>query len=269
MTPEISAIIVEDVKAFHSVIESLLREVASNINIIGKATTLAEAEMLIMKLNPSLVFLDIQFETEGKTAFDLLKKLSEQNKCNFQIIIITAFNQEEYYAEAFNYGALHFLTKPIDKQKLKEAVDRVRNNMNNPLAESWFSQLSKFHNRLHTEEQVSKIIIEGIQYTEVVDIDDIVYLEAWGHYTYFYLYSKGTKPFCSSMNIGEYERKLSGHPRFVRIHRTLILNIDYVERFSKKDFTIILTAPFEKLRASKDRFKDFINLMSVQIVKSK
>jgi len=266
MNPEISAIIVEDVKAFHSVIESLLNEVAPHVKIVGCATDLSEAEKLIVQLSPSLVFLDIQFEAEGKTAFDMLKKLSEQNRCNFQIIIITAFNQEEYYAEAFNYGVLHFLTKPIDKQKLKDAIDRVKNNLNNPAFETWFSQFMKLHTKFHTE-LINKITVEGIQYTELVDIDDIVYLMASGHYTYFYVRTNGTRPICSSTNIGEYEKKLADHPNFLRIHRNLVININYVERFSKKDYSIIMEAPFEKLRASKDRFKDFINLMNAQIVK--
>lgn len=266
MNPEISAIIVEDVKAFHSVIESLLSEVAPHVKIVGCATNLSDAEKLIVQLSPSLVFLDIQFEAEGKTAFDMLKNLSEQNRCNFQIIIITAFNQEEYYAEAFNYGALHFLTKPIDKIKLKEAIERVKNSINNPTVETWMSQLSKFHGMLHAD-RVDKITIEGFQYTELVDVADIVYLEAWGHYTYIYLRTNGSKPSCSSINIGEYERKLADYPRFVRIHRTVIVNVDYIERFSKKDYTIILIAPFGKLRASKVRFKDFVRMMDPLIGK--
>lgn len=260
MNPEISAIIIEDVLAFHSVIQSLLGEIAPNVKIAGNATSLAEAEVLVDKLNPDLVFLDIQFEAEGRTAFDLLKKLSAQNKCNFQIIIVTAFNQEEYYAEAFNYGALHFLTKPIDKQKLKEAIDRVKSNLNNPALESLFSQFSKFHLQFHTEKS-SKIAIEGLQYTELVDIESIAYLEASGHYTFFYMTTNPAKPICSSTNIGEYERKLAFHPDFFRIHRNLIINVAHIERFSKKDCSIIMIQPFEKLRASKDRFKDFIKLM--------
>jgi Response regulator of the LytR/AlgR family len=264
MNPEISAIIVEDVLAFHSVIQSLLAEIAPNVQIVGNATSLEEAELLIDKLRPDLVFLDIQFEAEGKTAFDLLKKLSERGKYNFQIIIVTAFNQEEYYAEAFNFGALHFLTKPIDKQKLKEAIDRVKSNLNNPAIESLFSQFSKFHLQFH-QEKSSKIAIEGLQYTELVDIESIAYLEASGHYTFFYLTTNPAKPVCSSTNLGEYERKLALHTNFFRVHRNLIINIAHVERFSKKDCSIVMVPPFEKLRGSKDRFKDFIKVMDEQI----
>lgn len=263
MNPEISAIIVEDLKTFHSVIESLLNEVAPNVKVIGKSTTLTEAEHLIVRLTPSLVFLDIQFEAEGKTAFDMLKKLSAQNKITFQIIFISAFNQDKYYDEAFDYGALHFLAKPIDKSKLKKAIDRVKTNINNPGIENWASQFSQLHSQLHTG-RVTKIAIESALYTNLVEINDIVYLEASGHYTYFYMRTTGTKPVCSSINIGEYEHKLADQPQFFRIHRNLIINIDYVERFSKKEYAIFLIPPFEKLQASKDRFKDFIRLLDAQ-----
>jgi two-component system LytT family response regulator len=263
MTPEISAIIVEDVLAFHSVIESLLKEVTPNVKVIGNATSLTDAELLIEKLQPNLVFLDIQFETEGKTSFDLLNKLSKQGKLNFQVIIVTAFNQEEYYAEAFNYGALHFLTKPIDKHKLKEAIDRVKSNFDNPGFESLLSQLSKFHVQLHSEE-TSKLAIESYQYTELIEISNITYLEGSGHYTFFHLRSNPAKPVCSSTNIGEYERKLASYPIFFRIHRNLIINVDHVERYSKKDYSIMMMEPFRRLQASKDRFKEFVRLMEEQ-----
>ncbi len=141
---EITAIIVEDIREFHSVIETFLADVAPHVKIVGHATTLAEAEKLIYELQPMLLFLDIQFEAEEKTAFDLLNKLSGQKKYNFHIIIITAFNQEEYYAEAFNFGALHFITKPIDKERLKVAIDRVDQNLNSENPMEWFCPVSAF-----------------------------------------------------------------------------------------------------------------------------
>ena len=264
--PEITAVIVEDIKEFHSVIETFLSEVAPHVRIVGNATTLAKAEELIIELSPQLLFLDIQFEAEGKTSFDLLCRLAEQQKYNFQIIIISAFNQGDYYAEAFNFRALHFLTKPIDKQKLKEAVLRVNQNLNGEKQDhekqyQWVSQLQQLHTQLHGETTSKKIIIDGLNYTEVVHTKDIVYLEASGRYTYIYLQSNELKPVCSSVNLGEYEKKLQHDSVFFRIHRNAIVNTNYIVKFSKKDYSIILPAPFDKIYASKDRFKEFRKYM--------
>jgi two-component system LytT family response regulator len=259
--PEITAIIVEDIREFHSVIETFLRDVAPHVKIVGHATTLAEAEKLIHELQPVLLFLDIQFEAEEKTAFDLLNKLSGQKKYNFHIIIITAFNQGEYYAEAFNFGALHFITKPIDKEKLKVAIERVDQNINSETPMEWVAQFQRFHEQLHASSVPEKIIIDGVNYTEVIQIKDIVYMEASGRYTYVYVNFNGAKPICSSVNIGEYERKLKVNSDFFRVHRNMIININYIQRFSKKDHSIILSPPYEKQFASKDRFKEFVKFM--------
>lgn len=259
METEITAIIVEDIKEYHQVIETFLHEVVPYVRIVGNATTLKDAERLVQELSPMLLFLDIQFEAEGQTAFDFLSKLSKQKRDDFQIIIITAFGQGEYYAEAFNFGALHFLTKPIDKQKLGDAVGRVRKNIDNAKSVHWSVEFQHFHNQWHLNKGQDKIIIEGSNFTEVVLVNDIVYLEACGRYTYIHVNSFPNKPICSSINLGEYEKKLQAFPVFFRIHRNLIVNTNFILRFSKKDHSIILAPPFDKKYASKERFKEFQN----------
>ncbi len=268
MKNEITAIIVEDIKDYHHVIETFLSEVAPNVQIVGNAYSLKEAESLIKKLSPDLLFLDIQFEAEGQTAFDLLHKFTLQCEYQFQVIITTAHDEQKYYSEAFNFGALHFLTKPIDKQQLQEAVERANNNYISENQDRWATQLLQFqqyHDQLHSEKTSKKIIIEGMNYTEVINSSDVVYLEASGRYTYIYLLHEGLKPVCSSQNLGEYEKKLSQNSDFFRIHRNTIVNINYILRFSKKDYSIILPAPFSKIYASKDRFRDFMKFMEMRI----
>lgn len=261
MQNNIKAIIVEDVKKFHAVIETFLEEVAPHVQIVANATSLREATEYITRFSPQLVFLDIQFDAEGKTAFDLLKELSEQKKLDFQIIIITAFNQTEYYDEAFNYGALHFLTKPIDKLKLKQAVDRVSTNINQKADNQLLSQFMQFHEQVHLSKASNKMIVEGLSFAEVVLINNIVYLEACGRYTNIYLINAHTRPICSSTNIGEYEKRLANHSDFFRVHRNLIVNSNYILRFSKKDRSLFLPDPFPKQYASKERFKEFLKFI--------
>ena len=261
MPNEINAVIVEDVLEFHAVIETLLDEVAPNIKVIGNASTLLQAEDLIKKLSPQLVFLDIQFDAEGKTAFDLLRKLEDQKLLNFQIIVITAFNQGEYYDAAFNYGALHFLTKPIDKLKLQQAIARVSLTMHKMPEQPLFDQFRQFHEQVHQSRSSDKIVIDGLNCAEIVQLRNIVYFEAAGRYTYIHTISNSQKPICSSLNLGEYEKKLGSRPYFIRVHRNLIVNTNYILRFSKKDRSITLPDPFKKQYASRDRFKEFVQFL--------
>lgn len=257
METEITAIIVEDIERQHLLLEAFLRDVAPHVRIVGNAVSLKQAEDLIKKLSPMLLFLDIQFDGEKETAFDLLEKLSRQGKYNFQVILMTAFSREEYYAEAFNHGVLHFLTKPFDKQKLYDAVMRARHNMDHPPIPQQHVPIRHYSNNL------DKITIEGPHFTEVVLMKDIVYLEASGRYTNVYpSFSSG--PICSTINLGEYERKLQLFSEFIRIHRNMIVNTNYIVRYSKKDRSIILSPPFKKQYASKERFKEFTKLMDTQ-----
>jgi len=93
---DITAIIVEDIRDYHRVIQTFVNDVAPNVRIVGNAYTLVEAETLIKLLKPKLLFLDIQFEAEGLTAFDLLGKFSRIEKYNFEVIITTAHNEQKY-----------------------------------------------------------------------------------------------------------------------------------------------------------------------------
>jgi two-component system LytT family response regulator len=264
MQSEITAIIVEDIKDFHHVIETFVAEVAPNVRIVGNAFTLMEAEVLIKKHLPDFLFLDIQFEAEGKTAFDLLRKMSNSGDYNFQVIITTAHNEQKYYAEAFNLGAIHFLMKPIDKQKLKEAIVRVQKNRPENHITKVLEQVVQVHDQLHSEKLIDRIVIEGLNYTEIVQLKDIVYLEASGRYTYIFLNSVGFNPICSTKNLGEFEKKLLSNPDFFRIHRNKILNLNYVQRIFKKDYSFVLFSPFEKQFASKDRFKEFLKYIDIK-----
>jgi len=194
----------------------------------------------------------------------MLDNLSEKVGRDFQVIIITAHNEQRYYAEAFKFGAIHFLMKPIDKQMLKEAIQRAQKGLPDKQVQILLKQLQEqVQAHMRSEKAIDKIAIEGMSYTEIVQLKDVVYLEASGRYTYICLNSIGSNLLCSTKNLGEFEKKLEGNPDFFRIHRNKILNLSYVQRFFKKDYSFVLFAPFEKQFASKDRFKEFLKYIDV------
>lgn len=302
MENKIRALIAEDVEAYLNTIELLVGEVAPEIDIVGKASTLAEAERIIQEQKPDLLFLDIQFEEEGATVFDLLDRLAATGPFPFRIIFITAHLEPGYFARAFDFGALHFLAKPIDNQKLREAIDRVAAygnlhakpasagmpesagysgspNTTDPgpseeapatagspgLAEpapapspasDWIRQLRELRQLVHPPHAAGKMVIEGLQFNEVVETGKIGVLEASGKYTHILLCDG--KNYTASQNLGLFERKLQGFPQFVRIHHHKIINIDYVKRFSRKERNIEMLPPFGSHAASKERFRDFL-----------
>jgi two-component system, LytTR family, response regulator len=256
---EIKAIIVEDMASYIEAIEILLEEVAPDVRVIGKATSLESAEKLIISLQPDLVLLDIQFEREGQTGYDLLEKLENMKLLNFHIIIITGHTESEYYERAFDFHVIHFLRKPLNKLRLADALNRVRSNLNDRKFQVLTDLFEKEFRAFRSSSNSRKINITGLRYNEVVDTREIAWIEASGRHAVFYL--KGGKTLLSMRSLGDAEGQVAGLEQFIRIHRSEIINLDFVERYSVKERLILLSEPGPNHYASRERFPDFLQRM--------
>jgi len=256
MNSEIKIVIVKDVEDYIDVIEMLLKEVAPWVKVVGKSSTLSGAEQLIEATSPDAILLDIQLESEGKTGFDLIDSLRRRMKLNFQIIIITAHHEKQYYAKAFEYKALHFLEKPINKHKLADAMTRVKDSLLACKIDAMASIVENEIGKLKSEPTSSRITIRGMRFNEIVDVNNIVWIEADGRMTNVYLQNE--KKITSLNNIGILEMQLLPYANFFRISRSEILNMNFVERFSKKEKLLVLSGKYPNHYAAKDRFAAFI-----------
>ena len=259
----LKAVIVEDMTEYIGTIELLVKEVAPSVIIVGKSSTLSEAEKIIKEELPDVVFLDIQFESEGKTCFDLLEKFKNDKRYQFQIIIITAHFERQYYAKAFEYNAVHFLEKPLNKLKLAEAIERVKETAIdyklNSLATLFQSEFGAFK----TDTKSQKINIEGVLFSEIVDTNDILWIEAEGRKSNVYLHN-GRK-IISTDNLGIFEKKLDKLDKFIRINRSEMINIEFVSRYSKKEKMALLNGTANKFFISKEVFPVFLAKLKNQV----
>ena len=262
MESEIKIIIVEDMADYVDVIEMLLKEVAPWVNVVGKATSLIEAEHLIIAGSPDAILLDIQFEKEGKTGFDLIDSLRKRMKLNFQVIIITAHHEKQFYAKAFEYNALHFLEKPINKYKLADAMNRVKDSLLGCKIEALASIVENEIGTLKSESQTSKINIQGLRFNELIDINDIIWIKADGRRSFIYLQNEKVIISCDSL--GVFESLLKCHPIFLRINRSEILNMNFVERYSRKEKLIVISGKNPNHFASKDKILTFIEKVNAK-----
>ena len=208
-------------------LRSGLRELVSSI---GKPDDqIEEAEGVITGLDkisafdPDLVFLDI--EMEDGTGFDLLKQL---NNPSFQLIFTTAHNK--YAIQAFKFSAIDYLLKPVDPGELAVSMDKARTNirksdLNNQLA-VLMQQLSA------KPGPDKKIVLKDIESTYFVKISDILYCEAGGTYTKFYI--EGADPILVSKNLKEYEAILEPHG-YLRTHHSYLVNPDKIKMYDKTD----------------------------------
>jgi two-component system LytT family response regulator len=111
------ALIIDDERLARKELVRLLEEHPS-IEVVGEAMNADEAEKLIEELNPDLLFVDIQMP--GRTGFQLLESLDTVP----MVVFTTAY--DEFALKAFEVNALDYLLKPIQPERLAEAVRKIQ-----------------------------------------------------------------------------------------------------------------------------------------------
>lgn len=183
--------------------------------------TIAGGIHAIESFEPDVVFLDVELN-EG-TGFDLLKQLKE---IRFQLIFITA--HDKYALNAFRFSAIDFLVKPIDPEALQIAVERAQSGL----------QKNEIIKQLEViKEQPSnakdkKLVLKDSDAIYFVRIDTILYCQADGPYTTFFI--ENAPKIIVSKNLKEYEDLLEPFG-FERTHHSYLVNLNKVIRFDKKE----------------------------------
>jgi len=117
---ELKAVLVDDEQLARDELGYLLEQVGG-VQIVGQAGNGLEALTTIEKLQPDLVFLDVQMP--GLTGFEVARRLVGSRAAS-QIVFVTAYDQ--HAIEAFEVNAVDYLLKPVDQNRLEVAVDRAR-----------------------------------------------------------------------------------------------------------------------------------------------
>jgi two-component system, LytTR family, response regulator len=216
----IRSIIVDDEKPAREVIKNYLAEFCPDVEVIATADSVVTARKAILLHHPDLVFLDI--DMPDGNGFDLLRRL---HRIDFRIIFVTAFS--EYAVRAFRFFATDYLLKPVNIEELMEAVEKVRNDMDDRAGNSNIEELIKFTQ--HADPQHSAITIPDKKGFKVVGIHEIIHCEADGYCTHFYI--TGGKKITSSRNLKFYEEILE-EKCFLRVHHSYLVNLKHVKDFA-------------------------------------
>ena len=177
------------------------------IDVIGEAESVAQAAELVHAKKPDVLFLDIQLP--GETGFDLLEKISPAGK----IIFVTAF--DAYAIRAFEVNALDYLLKPINPARLAQAIERLTIYDSAPAS------------AVRPLEYEDRLFIEVDERSRFLKVSDIVVISAMGDYSQIYS-SDGQKSLVLKP-LKDWEERLPAK-HFTRIHRSTIINVEYVER---------------------------------------
>ncbi|MBU0472596.1 MAG: LytTR family DNA-binding domain-containing protein [Bacteroidetes bacterium] len=201
-----SAFIVDDEKLAREDLKAMLEEF-NEIEIIGEASSVEEAEMLLKKIDTDLLFLDIQMPV--KSGFELLRSIDKKIK----VIFVTAF--DEYAIKAFEINAQDYLLKPVTHKRLELAIERLNEDA---------IKLYKLDKKFNTDDNIFIMINNSFHF---VKISTIIKISSAGNYSEL-VCSKNIKGLVLK-TMKEWEERLPDN-QFVRIHRNTIINIEYVDR---------------------------------------
>lgn len=241
----LNALIVDDEEYSRKSLYFLIQENCPELSIGAIAKSVAEARNLIEEQTFQLAFLDIAMPKEN--GFELLPSLQKKN---IMVIFTTAYDQ--YALKALKADAVDYLLKPIDIMELKTAVHK---------AVEWADLLSQRKTDTVKEEQKEartskKISLPSTHGFNVIDTDDIVYLEADSNYTIFHL-KTGEKTVISKP-LKEFEDALS-NLEFIRIHKSVIANFKYIQGYSNKNGLQVSLSNNTVLPVSRRKSSEFLD----------
>jgi DNA-binding LytR/AlgR family response regulator len=192
----IRALIVDDEAPARSELRYLLAEHAE-VDVVGEAASAAEAVQLARELRYDVVFLDV--EMPGATGLEAAPHVRERRDPP-AVVFVTA--HAEYAVDAFAVEAFDYLLKPVDPDRLARVVERLHERTQENAA------------------PVDRVAVVAGGGTELLDHDQIHYVQAEGDYSRVHTYDRA---YLSTSSLGELEERLG--PRFARIHRSYLVNL--------------------------------------------
>lgn len=259
--PAIRTLIIDDEPLARDGIRLLLT-VDQQFDIIGECANGKEAVAAIKKYHPDLVFLDVQMpELDG---FGVLKSLSE-NKLPL-VVFVTAF--DKFAIDAFEAHALDYILKPVDPVRFAATIARIKKRLN----EQEVAQISqRLVELLNTDLSSAVALSTRISYLNrftlktgdrlhFVDVAEVDWIEAEDYYAKLHV---GKHTHLIRETLSHMEKQLDP-AKFVRIHRSTIVNIERVKELKahfRGEYFVIL-ADGTKLKSSRTYHDAVVRILS-------
>ncbi|HVN93311.1 MAG TPA: LytTR family DNA-binding domain-containing protein [Terracidiphilus sp.] len=227
----IHAVIADDEVLARQKLRQLLRD-DSDIEIVGESATAVETIELVRAAGPELLFLDIHMP--GMDGFDVVGALADQSAFSApRVIFTTAYDQ--YAVRAFEVNAVDYLLKPFTRERLRSAVQRVREQYTAPQPNTGAANGNSSSVNLYT----NRIVFKSRGRILFLPVSDIRWIGAEGNYVRL---CTATETHLLRETMAHLQDRLD--PKgFLRVHRSFIVNLKYVKEVRREpngDSVVIL-----------------------------
>ncbi len=232
---KLTAIIVDDELHGRENLKKIIENYCHEIEILGCADSVVSAKDLVNVHKPDVVFLDINMPVLD--GFDFL---NEYDDPNFMIVFVSA--HEEFGINAVKAGAVDYLLKPVNIKELKQTVKKLLLIKNKKI-------------KAETVHETDKLVLPASHGFNVLEIDDIIRLEAEGCYTKVIF--KDGKNTIVSRTLKDFEETIPKE-KFFRIHKSHLINLKYIKDYSNISGNFITMTDGSKIEISRRRAPEFI-----------
>jgi two-component system, LytTR family, response regulator len=218
------ALIIDNEPNLRIGLKALLQAYCPQIKEVKEAGGVQSGLQTLAGFKPDIVLLDV--EMDDGTGFDMMRQVGEPT---FGLIFVTAHNK--YAIEAFKCSAIDYLLKPVDPEALQNSIERAIDQLRN---RDMQQQIQFLLQQVSGKQEAHKrIVLKDIDNVYFIKVADILYCEAAGTYTRFFI-AGYVLPILVSKNLKEYEGILEPLG-FIRTHHAYLVNPEKITVFDKTD----------------------------------
>jgi two-component system, LytTR family, response regulator len=241
------SIIIDDENHCIKTLSNLLATNFPEVKILASCQDSTKAYDLIQHHQPDFVFLDIEMPLLN--GFDLLSKFEH---LYFDVIFTTAY--DSYAIKAIKYSALDYLLKPVDREDLAFAIEKIKSKQSN-ISQAQVQMAMAVHNK-QLPDTIALPTADGLNFASV---NDIVYCMADGSYTRMLM--KDTSEILLSKTLGDVGELLSEYD-FFRIHHSSLINLKQVKKYIRGEGGEVVMSNGKSLVVARTRKTGFLNVFA-------
>jgi len=240
------AVIIDDENHCITTLVWTLKEYCPEVIIIGTARNGEKGLQLINELKPELVFLDVEMPV-----LNGLDMLQHFDNINFKVIFTTAY--DKYAIKAIKLNALDYLLKPIDKDELMVAIQKVKED-SSTISQPQVEYLQTI-TKTRMADKIALSLSGGLQF---INLKDLVRIEGDGNYCNFIM--ADNRKILLSKKLGDAEELLVDNADFFRAHKSHIINLKFVDRYIRGEGGDIVMMDGVNIALSRNKKEEFLEL---------